>query len=31
MTVWYVLYCMYYTGCCNTPFISVVENDGTMG
>lgn len=28
--VWYVLYCMYYTYCCNKPFIGVVEDDGMI-
>lgn len=24
------MYCMYYTGCCNAPFIGVVEDDGMI-
>lgn len=32
MTVWYVLYCVYLydTGCCNTLFIGVGEDDGMI-
>lgn len=32
MIVWYVLYCVYLydTGCCNTIFIGVVEDDGMI-